>query len=138
MFHQVFVKSEHANALRFLWWPNGCIKKTPASYQMLVHIFGAKSSPSCANFCLRQTALDFANLYDSTIQEIVRNNFYVDDCRSSVEEAISAQKSLCELLGRRGFHLKSLSNNEQVIKAISESERATLVKTICWFGSRNE
>ena len=35
MFHQVFVKSEHANALRFLWWPNGCLEQTPASYQML-------------------------------------------------------------------------------------------------------
>ena len=94
MFHQVFVKPEHANALRFLWWPNGCLEETPASYQMLVHIFGAKSSPSCANFCLRQTALDFAHLYDPTMLEIVRNNFYVDDCLfpvSSVEEAISAQ-----------------------------------------------
>ena len=86
-----------------------------------------------ANFCLRQTALDFAHLYDPTILEIVRNNFYVDDCLfsvSSVEEVISAQKSLCELLGRRGFHLKWLSNNEQVIKAVPESERDTLVKTI--------
>ena len=98
---------------------------------MLVHIFGAKSLPSCANFCLRQTALDFAHLYDSTILEIVRNNFYVDDCLfsvSSVEEAISAQRSLCELLRRRGFHLRKwLSNNEQVIKAIPDSERARLV-----------
>ena len=95
MFHQVFVKSEHADALRFLWWPNGCLEETPASYQMLVHIFGAKSSPSCANFCLQQTALDFAHLYDPTILEIVCNNFYVDDCLfsvSSVEEAISAQR----------------------------------------------
>ena len=140
MFHQVFVKSEHANALRFLWWPNGCLEETPASYQMLVHIFGAKSSPSCANFCLRQTALDFAHLYNPTILEIVRNNFYVDDCLfsveeelvsrriSSVEEAISAQRSLCELFRRRGFHLRKwLLNNEQVIKAIPDSERATSV-----------
>ena len=81
-----------------------------------VHIFGANSSPSCANFCLQQTALDFAHLYDPTTLEIVRNNFYVDDCLffvSSVEEAISAQRSLCELLRRRGLHLRKwLSNNE--------------------------
>ena len=97
--------------------PNGCLEETPASYQMLVHIFGAKSSPSCANFCLRQTTLDFAHLYDPTILEIVLNNFYMDDCLfsvSSVEEAISAQRSLCVLLGRRGFHLKKwLLNKKQ-------------------------
>ena len=130
MFHQVFVKSEHANALCFLWWPNGCLEETPVSYQMLVHIFGAKSSPSCTNFCLRQTALDFVHLYDPTILEIVCNNFYVDDCLFSVlsVEAISTQRSLCELLRRHGFHLRKwLSNNEQVIKAIPDSERARLV-----------
>ena len=109
MFHQVFVKPEHANALRFLWWLNRCMEETPASYQMLVDIFGAKSSPSFANFCLRQIALEFAHLYDPIALEIVHNNFYVDDCLFSVslvEEAISAQKSLCELLRRRGFHLR--------------------------------
>ena len=97
MFHQVFVQSEHANALRFLWWPNGCMQDTLASYQMLVHFFGVKSSPSCANFFLRQNALDFAHFYNPTILEIVRDNFYVDDCLfsvSSVEEPISAQKAL--------------------------------------------
>ena len=141
MFHQVFVKPEHANALRFLCWPNGCIEETPASYQMLVHIFGAKSSPSCANFCLRQTALDFAHLYDPTILEIVRNNFYVDDCLFSVSsvEAISAQRSLCELLRRRGFHLRKwLSNNEQVIKAIPTSERDRLVNNYFLDASSHE
>ena len=87
---------------------------------MLEHIFGAKSSPSCANFCMQQTALYFAHLYDPTILEIVCNNFYADDCLfsvSSVEKAISAQKSLCKLLRKHGFHLRKwLSNNEQVMK----------------------
>ena len=105
-------------------------------------MFGAKSSPSCANFCLRQTALEFAHLYDPTILEIVRNNFYVDDCLlsvSSVEEAISAQRSLCELLRRRGFHLRKwLSNNEQVIKAIPDSERARLVNNYSFDVSSHE
>ena len=109
---------------------------------MLVYIFGAKSSPSCANFCLRQTALNFEHLYDSSILEIVCNNFHVDDFLfsvSSVEEAISAQKSLCELLRRRSFHLRKwLSNNEQVIKAIPDSERATLVNNYSFDVSSHE
>ena len=141
MFHQVFVKLKNANALRFLWWPNGCLEETPA-YQMLVHIFGTKSSPSCANFCLRQTALDFAHLYNPTILEIVRNNVYVDDCLfsvSSVEEAISAQRSLCKLLKRRGFYLRKWQlNNELVIKAIPDSERARLVNNYSFGVSSHE
>ena len=102
------------------------MEETLSSYQMLVHIFDAKSSPSCANFCVRQTALDFAQLYNPTILEIVRNNFYMDNCLFSVslvEEAISSQMSLCKLLRRRDFHLRKWqSNNEQVIKAIPDSE----------------
>ena len=31
----------------YLWRPNGDIWTEPKTYQMLVHIFGAKSSPSC-------------------------------------------------------------------------------------------
>ena len=75
MFHQVFVKPEHANTLRFLWWPNECIKETPASYQMLMHIFDAKFSPSCANFYLQQIASDFAHFYDPIVPEVVCKNF---------------------------------------------------------------
>ena len=109
---------------------------------MLVHIFGAKSSPNSANFCLRQSALEFAHLYDPTILEIVRNYFYMDDCLflvSSVEKAISAQRSLCELLRRRGFHLRKwLSNNKQVIKAIPDNERATLANNYSFDVSSHE
>ena len=115
----------------FLYGQNGSMEETPASYQMLVHNFGANSSPSCANFRLRQTALDFAHLYNPTLLKIVHNNFYVNNCLfsvSSVEEAISAQKLLCELFRRRGFHLRKwLSNNEQILKTILDSKRTTLI-----------
>ena len=93
MFYHVFVKPEHANTLRFLWWPNKCIRETLDFYQMLVHIFGAKSSLSCGNLCLQQTTLHFAHLYDPTVPEIVCKSFYVNDCLfsvPSVEEVMSA------------------------------------------------
>ena len=44
--------------LRFLWWPNGDVGKPPVEHCMLVYVFRAVSSPSCANFALRQTARD--------------------------------------------------------------------------------
>jgi len=45
---------------------------------MLVHVFGATSSPSCASFCLIQAAEDNAGEFEVTV-EMVKRNFYVDE-----------------------------------------------------------
>ncbi|XP_068758319.1 uncharacterized protein [Montipora capricornis] len=52
------------------WWPSGNLHRDLAEYQMNVHLFGAVSSPSSSNFALRQ---------------VLRKNFYVDDCLRSEE-----------------------------------------------------
>ena len=131
MFHQVKVNPEDREALRFLWWPQGNLDEEPVPHQMTVHIFGAKSSPCCANFCLQQTAKEFGCLYDSQISEIIYNCFYVDDCLvslPSVEQAIAAQRCLSELLSKRGFRLRKwVTNNDDVLRRIPECERATSV-----------
>ena len=120
MFYQVFVHPSHCNALRFLWWPQGNLKVEPVPHQMLVHIFGATSSPACAAFCLRQTALDFGKQYDSFISEIVHHNFYVDDCLVSVDtasQAIAVVEQLTSLLRQGGFRLtKWLTNDKTVLE----------------------
>jgi len=51
---------------------------------MLVHVFGATSSPSCASFCLIQAAEDNADEFDEVTLETVKRNFYMDDCIKSV------------------------------------------------------
>ena len=48
----------------FLWWPNNDLAKEPVDYQILVHSFGATSSPSCASFCLKKTDLDNLDKFD--------------------------------------------------------------------------
>ena len=65
MFHQVYVnpKSKDCDALRFLWWPGNDLNSDTAEHQMLVHLFGATSSPSCANFGLRHTADDNQDVF---------------------------------------------------------------------------
>ena len=49
MFYQVKVPSRDRNFLRFLWWPKGDLSASPREFRMTVHLFGATSSPSCAN-----------------------------------------------------------------------------------------
>ena len=85
MFHQVFV-----NLLRFLWWSGGNIDSTPTEFRMTVHLFGATSSPGCANFALKRTADNCKELFGSEPAKFVKEDFYVDDRLKSVPSAIQA------------------------------------------------
>ena len=123
MFLQVKVYPEHTDALRFLWWPDrmvACLQREPLPLQMTVHIFGAKSSPCCANFSLRQTVVELGHLYEPLISKIVYRSFYVDDCLVSLpttHEAILAQQGLRELLAKRGFRLRKwITNSDEVLQ----------------------
>ncbi len=91
---------------------------------MLVHIFGAKSSPCCANKALLKTADDNESKYGKDVAEVVRRNFYVDDLLKStetVEKATEQALKLIDLLAQGGFRLtKFMSNRKEVLK-----ERAT-------------
>ena len=58
MFHQVAVDTSDYGYLQFLWWPRGVLNDSPKKYYMKVHPFGARPSPSCASFCLKQAAED--------------------------------------------------------------------------------
>ena len=109
----------------FLRWPYGNISEEPRPHQMLVHIFGAKSSPSVAGFALRRT-VDNKDDFPCDMVEIVNKDFYVDDFLKSfpnVECAITTSKQLQQLLRRGGFHLsKWISNSREVISAFPEYE----------------
>ena len=58
MFYQVKVPEKQRDFLRFLWWPDGDVLQKPRVYRMTVHLFGAASSPSCANYGLKKTGSD--------------------------------------------------------------------------------
>ena len=134
MFYQVRVRPSDCDYLRFLWWPDGDLAKEPEEYQMLVHLFGGASSPSCANYALKTTAKDNRKDYDQATIQTVEENFYVDDCLRSVaseDEAIRLVDQLSLLLKKGGFRLtKWMSNSKSVIDSIPESERAASVKNL--------
>eukprot|EP00794_Sanderia_malayensis_P021405 gene21405-biopygen17186 len=134
MFLQVKVPVEDANCLQFLWWPDGDLQSKPKEYQMLVHLFGATSSPSCASFALLQTAEDNKDDFDSVTVETMKKKFYVDDCLKSVEseqQAVKLQTELRQLLSRGGFRItKWTSSSIKVLESVPESERAPAVKNL--------
>ncbi|XP_078020591.1 uncharacterized protein LOC144459801 [Epinephelus lanceolatus] len=98
---------------------------------MKAHLFGAASSPGCANFGLKHLAKEYANIYPQGSRFIMRD-FYIDDGLTSVksaEDAIQLAREACELCATGGLRLhKFVLNNREVLESIPSSERATNVK----------
>ena len=80
MFHQVHVPEEDRDLLRFHWWPKGDFTKKLDKYRMTVHLFGAVSSPSCANFAMWRNMEDHKQEFSPNVANTILTNFYVDDC----------------------------------------------------------
>ncbi|XP_072768487.1 uncharacterized protein [Nerophis lumbriciformis] len=134
MFHQVKVSDKHVDYLRFLWWPDGDMQQDLTEYRMKVHLFGAVSSPSCANFALRKTAEDNEAHFPPEVTDTVRHNFYVDDCLRSIpteQEAVQLVKDLTALCQMGGFTLsKWISNSRAVLISIPQEHRAKEIKEL--------
>ena len=131
MFHQVLVDPRDCNALRFFWWPKGALTGETEEYRMVRHLFGATSSPSVANFCLRKTADDHRDEFDPEVFDTVNRNMYVNDMMKSVEDtdkATTLVEQNHELLAKGGFRLtKWYGNGREVLASIPQSERAKSV-----------
>ncbi|KAF4514212.1 UNVERIFIED_CONTAM: hypothetical protein B566_EDAN019445, partial [Ephemera danica] len=128
MFLQVSIPVCDRNMFRVLWWPTRDLTADPVEYQLTVHPFGARSSPFCAAYALQRTADKFQTKYTESICNVIRNNFYVDDCLVSVPNVMEAKgivNDITELLSRGGFRLRKwVSNNREVLKSIPISELA--------------
>lgn len=128
MFHQVRVPKNDVDFLRFLWWPNGDVSKPLTEYRMVVHLFGAVSSPSCANYALKRTAKDNEGKVSQDVLTTITKNFYVDDCLKSVaseKQAICLVSDLRATCDTGGFRLtKWVSNSVSVLASVPEEDRA--------------
>ncbi|KAJ8380265.1 hypothetical protein SKAU_G00010430 [Synaphobranchus kaupii] len=130
MFHQFQVKREDQDYLRFLWWENGNLGTTPAVYRMKVHLFGAASSPGCANFGLKHLAAQGTGQFSEDTIRFIQRDFYVDDGLTSVQnedEAIQLVKESRELCstGKLRLH-KFVSNSKNVMASIPDEECAAV------------
>ncbi len=128
MFHQVKVSQKHVEFLRFLWWHNGKVRQPLVDFRTKVHIFGATSSPSCADYALKRVCDDNTALYSDKVLQTIKENFYGDDCLKSVsseQEALQMVKDLTAASAKGGFRLsKWMSNSRAVIASIPEEDRS--------------
>ena len=103
-------------------------------FRMKVHIFGATSSPSCANYALERVADDNTAHYSDKVLQTIKQNFYVDDCLKSVsseEEALQMVQDLTAACAKGGFRLsKWMSNSRAVLASIPEENRSKATKEL--------
>ena len=134
MFMMVKIPPKDRNLFRFFWWPNSDLGGVPEEYRMTRHIFGATSSPSCANYALRRTAVDYGRFFQPEASKTIFDNFYVDDCLKSVdteENAIGVLKDLQQLCAMGGFRLsKIICNSRSVLSAVSTADRSKQIKNL--------
>ena len=125
MFLQVQVPERDKSCLRFLWRPT--MNEPVQIYEYQRHVFGAKSSPTCANYALKRVAIDNEDEFPIAAKTI-QNNFYMDDFIKSVEtpeEEINVCKQLQTLLSKHGFELRKwITNSDVVTNAILEDLRS--------------
>ncbi|XP_030854473.1 uncharacterized protein LOC115929512 [Strongylocentrotus purpuratus] len=134
MFSQVRVPKDDRDLLRFLWWEKGDIEQPLTDHRMKVHVFGAVSSPSCANFALKRAAQEQADSFSNEVTSTIQKNFYVDDClfsTPSVQRAVKLATDVTAACEGRGFHLtKWVCNEPEVMKTIPEKEKAKSVQDL--------
>ncbi len=135
MFYAVKVKERHQDYLRFFWFPNNNLDENPIEYRVTVHIFGAVSSPSIANYVLRQSAqTKAATKYTEETRQSVEKEFYVDDWMKSTETVERASLLISEvtaMLAHSGFKLTSfISNNRYVLSKVDQAELRRGIKEL--------
>ena len=134
MFYQIKVPVKDRDYLRFLWWPDKNFEIDPVEYRMTVHIFGANSSPSCANYALQKTAMDYGNEDLALAKHTILNNFYVDDCLKSTDtetQLVKVAHDVQTLCKKGGFNLtKYVSNSRCLLQSFPEDHHGKNVKVI--------
>ena len=116
MFHQILIKQNDRNYLRFFWRDNQNLVMD--EYQMNVHIFGKNDSPCIANFSLKQCAKDQRDEFLKIITESFDKDFYMDgflQSRECVKDLINIPTQLLQLLSNKGFRLTKWISNSQII-----------------------
>ena len=133
MFHQVRVPEYDQDCLRFYWWPDGNLDDNPAVFRMVVHLFGAVSSPTCCNLALQKTAEINRSEFGNEVSDVILHNFYVDDLLKSVDSearAVTLVQDVSELCLKGGFRLRKwISNNRNVMKSVPDED---LRKDLCF------
>ncbi|XP_075157911.1 uncharacterized protein LOC142231178 [Haematobia irritans] len=116
MFSQIKIRKEDQHSQRFLW-RNGESNMPVGHYAMVSMIFGAISSPCCAEYIKNRNATEFAEIYPDAAAIIEKH--YVDDFVASFKtetEAIEVCEKVVTVHARAGFELRGFVSNSGALE----------------------
>lgn len=111
MFHQIVIKPEHRNALRFLWAND--VNSEPEIYRMTRLVFGLNCAPFIAQYAVKLTA-DNIKTSQSEIASILKQDIYMDDIVTTAKSIADGQECVIKLkscLSDAGFNLVKLKSS---------------------------
>ncbi|XP_036347106.1 uncharacterized protein LOC118756451, partial [Rhagoletis pomonella] len=118
MFSQVRIRDEDQDSQRFLW-RNGDPSKPIQVYVMKSMIFGAASSPCCAEHVKNVNAAKFESQMPKAV-DAVTNKTYVDDLVISFHDAKEAEQTIIDAIkinAAAGFKLRRFVSNCKALEA---------------------
>ncbi|XP_055622897.1 uncharacterized protein LOC129766397 [Toxorhynchites rutilus septentrionalis] len=120
MFLRILMSPLDQHCQRIIWCEQD---GTIAEYVVTVMTFGAKCSPSCAQFVINENAARFTAQFPEAV-EAIRKCHYVDDMLVSVdteEEAIKLSKDIQHIHLQGGSTMRNwISNSPAVLQALGE------------------
>ncbi|XP_076861369.1 uncharacterized protein LOC143514271 [Brachyhypopomus gauderio] len=134
MFYCFYVKDEHRDVLRFLWFKDNNPENEVVDYRMTVHVFGNSPSPAVATYGLRRSAQEGEKDFGSDVCEFIKTDFYVDNVLRSFPseaEAVDVLMRAQQLL--KGYNIKLhkiASNKTEVMEAFPADDRAKSIKAL--------
>ncbi|XP_055585157.1 uncharacterized protein LOC129738006 [Uranotaenia lowii] len=130
MFHQIEVAEKDRHSQRFLWRENP--NQEPEIFLMDVATFGAKSSPSTAQYVKNRNAMQFESQYPRAVEGICRST-YVDDYLDSFEtceEGKKVAKEVKRIHSHGGFEIRNWASNVKEILEHLGEETNNMVKDL--------
>lgn len=126
MYRQILVDKSDQEFQRILW--KEAADKQIQEYKLATVTYGTACAPFLAIRTLHQLALDEESNYPRATQ-ILKHDFYVDDVLSggnTINEAITMQKELKNLLQSGGFQLRKWSSNcSELLNKVTKEDRET-------------
>ncbi|XP_055614693.1 uncharacterized protein LOC129761014 [Uranotaenia lowii] len=121
MYHQILIRESDQHCQRFFWSDE--LGVPPRTYVMQVMTFGARSSPSTAQYVKNTHAQQFKQTHPAAVSAIIEKH-YVDDMLIStetVEEGISLASEVKSIHASAGFELRNfVSNSRKVVTTLEQ------------------
>ena len=139
-FHQIYVHHEDIPSFRFFWFQDEEMTQI-AAYEMVVHIFGATSSPAVATWVLRHHAKRIKDRVRPETVTAINKGLYVDDLMvsfPSTEIAREIREELQSSMLEGGFNLCKWKSTHKGVLSQEDDEAAAQVEEKQWEDPKTE